>query len=627
MSKQILAVFFINFFLISVIVGQTVNDCSYKPPREGETWCFYSNMKLEFRNGSLSLSTLPSTLSFGKGCSSISDEEGNLILFSDGMKLWNKNAQQVASTLAGDLGSTQSSLIVPHPAGKNRYFIFTTHLLYPAPLVTKGLNYSLFDFNAPAVIDTVPPKKLLNETSEKLSGVKHGNGIDYWVVAHGWGDNSFVSYKVSKSGVDSIPVKSNVGSSHSGTLSGRNSVGYMKLSPEGSKLALAILGANIIEWFDFDKLTGKVSNARQIPSPDIGSPYGIEFSPDGNKLYFTTVNPSTNSTNNIYQVDLLTGSSPVLLNRLAYDFTALQLAVDGKIYGARFNKEFLGVIENPNRPDTACNLKEDGFSLNGNKTQLGLPNFIQSYFDIPAITFDTKCQGDDTYFSLTNPTNIDSVSWNFGDPASGTSNAEAGINPFHLFSDFGTYNVTATEWYNGRSFNTPAKVLINKLPPKSFDQDSLYILPRSAIKLDGGPLMNSYLWNDGSTLQTLEVSEPGYYHVTIIDTNCCQQSDTIKIVLLDLLVPNAFSPNHDGLNDRFHVIGPGDGISNYNFYIYNRWGQLLWENNNINNGWDGTYKGVDCPPGVYAWVMKFGVSGNLLKRDKVEKRGVLTIIR
>jgi len=404
-------------------------------------------------------------------------------------------------------------------------------------------------------------------------------------------------------------------------------VGYMKIAPDGTKVALAILGSNMIEWFDFDAFTGRVSNARQIPSPDLFSPYGIEFSPDSKKLYFTTVNASTNASNNLYQYDLATGSPPVLLNNLSRNMTALQLAVDGKIYVARYNYGFLGVIENPNRPGTACNYIEDGLDLGGNKSLLGLPNFIQSYFNIPSVTYDTKCQGDDTYFYMTNPSNIDSIRWDFDDPASGVDNSSTLIEPSHIFSASGDYQVQITEWYQLQDFTSNVQVKINKLPPKSFVEDSLYILPGSAILLDAGDFMKSYQWQDGSIYQTLEVSEPGYYSVTIIDTNCCQQSDTIKILLLDLFVPTAFSPNADGRNDRFRIKGPTQGIDNFSLQVFSRWGQLIWESKNFSDTWDGTFNGEDCPMGTYAWVMSFGVSGNVLKKDKIVKRGVVTIVR
>lgn len=622
--------FFITYsFLLGVVQAQTANDCSYKPPREAENWCFYKNIKLQFNGESITQSDLPPSLNLGKGCASISDKDGNLLLFTDGIKLWDKNAGILSNTLDGDYGSCQSALIVPRPKSNQQYYIFTVdHLMYPSPIFTKGLNYSFIDLSVQSgSADTLPVKKLLVETPEKLTGVLHANGYDYWVVAHGWNNDAFYSYKVTAAGIDSIPVTSNVGTIQSGTFVNRTSVGYMKLSPDGSKLALAIMGNNLIEWFHFDNSSGKVSAPHQLSSPDAGSPYGIEFSPDGKYLYFTTVNSSTNATNNLYQLDLELNTPPLLLTPLPLDLTALQLAVDGKIYCSRYYQPFLGVIENPNRNGTACNFSENGLNLNGIIAPRGLPNFIQSYFNIPAITYDTKCLGDETYLNLTNTANIDSISWDFGDPATGSSNFDNTLRPSHRFSVPGMFNVKATEWFNNLSFESNISVKINDLPPKSFEKDSTYILPGSAIMLDGGDLMKTYLWQDGSAAQLFEASQPGFYNVIIIDTNCCLQSDTIKIMFLDLYVPNAFSPNNDGHNDRFSAIGPTEGIIDYQFYIYNRWGQLVWETDNLFDSWDGTLNGNECPVGMYIWAMKFGVSGDLLNKDKVAKRGTITLLR
>lgn len=624
---KVLLLLWLVLFTRTLLLAQ-VNDCSYRPPREAETWCFYSKIKLKFSNGSTSVNTLGANMNIGKGCASISDKNGDLQFFTDGQTLWSKNSSVLTTSLPGDFSSTQSSLFVPNPGNEKIYYIFTTHLLYPT-IGTKGLNYTILHTDSILTSGNMPVKQLLKKTPEKLSGVRHSNGIDFWVVAHGWDNNTFYSWRVTRAGVDSIAVESNVGSLQSGTLNSRNPVGYMKLSPDGTKLAMAIMGTKSLEWFDFDPSTGRVSNVHQLTPPDGLGPYGIEFSPDSKKLYFTTSNPSSNSMSSLFQLDLTGSGTPVLLNKIAYDVTAIQLAVDGKIYVARLNSPYLGIIENPNRPGVACNFVEDGLFLEGNQSKYSLPNFIQSYLNIPGVTYDTKCQGDDTYCYITNPSNIDSLEWDFGDPASGASNISNQLQPSHIFSAPGNYTLTLTEYFQNQSFVSSYPVKINPLPPKSFSPlpDSMYILPGSAVILDAGNDMKTYQWSEGSATQTIEVSQPGYYNITIVDTNCCMQQDTMKILLLDLFVPNAFSPNADGNNDKFRVKGPTQGIDNYHFYIYNRWGQLLWETDNFSDGWDATFKGIDCPGGSYVWVMQFGVTGNVINKDKIIKRGMVTIVR
>lgn len=614
------------------IVCQTANECTYKPPREGETWCFYFSNMLKFETGSApTFSTIAPTLTIGKGCASISDQNGNLVMYTDGMFFWDKTMAKANTTFEGNPGSTTPAIIVPNPSNNGIYYVFTTDIPYDFPpyLYSKGLNYTTVNTRSTWLLDTLPKKQILQYCTEKLTGTRHANGYDYWVVAHGWENNNFLSIRVTSAGVDSNYVTSSSGMVHQGTQAERNSVGCMKMSPDGSRLAAAIYGSKLIEVFDFNNASGKVSNPRPISSPDGGWTYGVEFSPDNRYLYFTSIlNQSSNANNNLYQVDLNSNSPPFLINSLPLNATALQLGIDGKIYALRYKENYLGVIENPNRPDTACNYKDQGFQLGSNISYNGLPAFIQSYFNIPGVIYDTKCDGDDTYFYITNQANIDSVKWDFGDPASAASNTDTQLQPFHVFSASGDYNVLLTEYFSNRSFNTSFNVHIDPLPDKCFTTgDSIPMLPGSEVPLSSLPYMNLYQWSTGETVQSIQVKQPGLYNVMYIDTNCCMQRDTIKIYLLDLVVPNAFSPNHDGKNDRFHVKGPTLGIANYHFYIYNRWGQLIWETDNFDDGWDGTLNGSECPMGVYSWVMKFSVTGNLLNRDKVIKRGVLTLVK
>src|SRR5690606_30422662 len=72
----------------------------------------------------------------------------------------------------------------------------------------------------------------------------------------------------------------------------------------------------------------------------------------------------------------------------------------------------------------------------------------------------------------------------------------------------------------------------------------------------------------------------------------------------EILIPNAFSPNSDGLNDVFNINGPH--ISNVRLEIYNRWRELLFiSNDGINNGWDGTFMGESCQENIYVYVVKY----------------------
>lgn len=118
---------------------------------------------------------------------------------------------------------------------------------------------------------------------------------------------------------------------------------------------------------------------------------------------------------------------------------------------------------------------------------------------------------------------------------------------------------------------------------------------------------STYLWQDSSTYSTYLAKREGKYWVKRT-SDCGIETDTINIKFIDCAVslemPNVFTPNGDGFNDLFlpKVI---NNVYQANMTIYNRWGVKIFETNNINNGWDGTFKGKQCDSGWYYWTIKF----------------------
>ena len=111
-------------------------------------------------------------------------------------------------------------------------------------------------------------------------------------------------------------------------------------------------------------------------------------------------------------------------------------------------------------------------------------------------------------------------------------------------------------------------------------------------------------WSTGETSCAILVEQPGEYWV-ISNYNNCNLSDTINITdgYSSIYVPNAFTPDNDGTNEFFSA--KGEGITLFDMNIYNRWGELIFHSNNINIGWDGTYKGVLAELGVYMCVIDY----------------------
>lgn len=627
----------LSFSLTGLFAQST--RCSFQTPHQADNWLFFQNVGLKFTDAGATIThPMVENLAAGKGTAAISDENGKLLFYTDGIKVWNGNHEVINAgpNLSGDLGSTQSGLIVPRPGSSKDYYVFTTDLVYPPAFgYTRGFNYSRVDVSLNDNQGEVTSERdiqLVPESAEMISGVKHANGTDYWVVTHGLNGNSFHAFLVDSSGVNQTAVVSSKGSVIDGDYYKREYLGAMKLSPKGDKIAYASFGKGVIEVFSFDNNTGIVSNPVTISpaliNPDRG-PYYVEFSPDGTKLYYTIANLSTGLDNQLFQYDIVNAGQPELLNEapLEADVSALQLARDGKIYVARYQKNMLGVIENPNRPGLSCNYSQEGLDLGSKKSLNGLTNFVQSYFDIPAIDYDTKCMGDETMFTLLNKSNIETATWDFGDIENPTPGE--GLNPTHIYSAPGEYIVTLTETFDGEDFQTTIPVLINPLPPKSFEAkgDSMYLFPGSRVPLDAGEGMFAYEWQDGSNDQIFEVDKGGDISVHIEDMNCCYNTDTLKVISLDISLPTAFTPNNDGLNDTFFAFGPSDGIENFYLTIFNVWGEKIWETNNFTDKWDGTRKGQAAVPGMYLWSLSFDIIGDVNDLGTIKYRNSVTLIR
>lgn len=404
------------------------------PQGEANIWYFGQNAGLDFNSGS-PVALTNGQLNTDEGCAVLSNTAGNLMMYTDGEIIYNANHQIMTNGggLFGNWSSSQSATIVPKPGSNNLFYVFTLD----SYAGVNGFRYSVVDMSLDGGLGAVTSDKnvlVYTPSSEKLAVVKHTNGTDYWIVTHGWNNNTFNSHLLTSSGLSTIPIQSNVGIVTGGSTD--NAWGCMKIAPNGSKLAICNSLINV-QLFDFNISTGVVSNP--ITIYNTGGSYGVEFSPNSELLYISVSNPPpykiiqydlnaidiTNSVNISYNSNIASGS--------------LQIGPDGKIYFAEVFQSKLGVINNPNVVGAGCSVQYDAVDLGGKICDLGLPTFATSFFYAPAIQLSSNCEGDNSNFSfLTNQTVL-SASWNFGDGT--TSNV---ISPTHTYTSSGTFPVSVT---------------------------------------------------------------------------------------------------------------------------------------------------------------------------------------
>ncbi|MFO7723591.1 MAG: T9SS type A sorting domain-containing protein [Bacteroidales bacterium] len=393
--------------LLMLLAGLMLSAFDSEAQKEANIWYFGENAGLDFSGGTPAY-LLNGVMNKDEGCSSVSDANGNLLFYTSGIRVWNRNHQQMpnGSGLAGHESSSQSALIVPRPGSTNLFYVFTTDAFF----YSNGLRYSVVDLSLQGGMGDVTTKNVLLHTpsTEKLTAVKHSNQTDIWVIAHEGNSSSFTAYLVTSAGV-SPPVTTSIGMIHTGggATGTLNAIGCMKASPDGSKLALAMYNQGSIELFDFNSTSGAFSNPVSFPAIYPWA-YGVEFSPDNSKLYFTTDSI-------VYQADLNAGSPTAIINSVlpvgsvalgpfgeGY-LAALQLGPDMKIYGTSFFSEYLVVINAPDARGIECGFDEQGVWLGGRHCYAGLPGFVQSWFYNPPSAVDKPCKNDDGVSVYPNP--------------------------------------------------------------------------------------------------------------------------------------------------------------------------------------------------------------------------------
>lgn len=151
-----------------------------------------------------------------------------------------------------------------------------------------------------------------------------------------------------------------------------------------------------------------------------------------------------------------------------------------------------------------------------------------------------------------------------------------------------------------------------------------------------GTPVTTYNWYNDLDLLFSNQSNPVYTiqnikntSITLFVTNQFGCSDSISKTIIsngsvNIWIPNSFTPNGDGLNDVFKAESISE-VEEFSLYIYNRWGQLVFESNHMNSGWDGKHLGNEAPQGVYTWVLTY--QSDNIRKIMSRKTGQITLLR
>jgi gliding motility-associated-like protein len=557
-----------------------VKLCVPPPPKPPETfWYFGNNAGIKF-SGTTATADTKGKLDTKEGVSTIADKNGNLLFYTDGRKIYDKNGKEISSlvgkdSLAGSNVSTQSAVIVPQPSCQgcqSLYYVFTTTDINGK----KQLSYSVVDIRQnKGQGKVIEQNTVLDDAPSTEQLISHFVKKDstYWVISHDFGTDTIRLRRVTKNGV-SISKIVEIGSRIDSTYQGE---GYIKVSKDGTKFAVAIPGGtrNLIELYDFADSTGKISNKRIIdlgPAPP--TVYGIEFSPDS-KTLFATMKADTvkkpGSYSTLLRFDITDKDSLVIAkSKITLDsskkeyYGAIQLAPDGKIYIAVQGSSTLGVIKLPNDTISIKSLTADyyerkGFNLSGKTSQLGLPttyNVSEENNEGVGIMAGDTCLGSPSSFQ-TNHLCGDKLKntktdWRFykgevpqngqpsGSPVASIQGGDGdkGLMVNYTFKEPGKYYVVVNMGNRCKpdTMLPPQPFEILQLPKPDLGPD--LNLCASTVTLDSKERLDStnYFWFKDKkflpkdSLKTLTVKQSGSY-IVVVENRGCLGFDSVKVVL------------------------------------------------------------------------------------------------
>ncbi|AUP81050.1 T9SS type B sorting domain-containing protein [Flavivirga eckloniae] len=603
----------------TLLILSLIISCNAFCQKEASNWYFGENAGIRFNvDGSISELT-DGRLNTLEGCTTISDANGNLLFYTDGITVWDKshtpmsNANQaIGNGLFGNPSSTQSAIVIPKPKDPNIYYIFTVDTFF-GDNIDNGFNYSIVDMTLNGGFGDVTSKNinLLAKSSEKISAVvKDCKTQSLWVITLAPPTglltdpivyNTFYAYEITENGINTTPYVSPFNG-----LDVTDARGYLKLSPDGTKLVCANSVSGLF-LYDFDVTTGMVSNQNEItinfsPVNRPQSPYGVEFSQNGQILYVSAFfNPDQEQFNNpdvqyssLLQYDLtatdISGSEVVLDERQMFR-GGLQLGLDGRIYRAmsvtyNIGSPYLSVINDPNNLGPSCNYEHNAIRLSRNSNQ-GLPPFISSFFaekiDIignnATSTRLQLCEGDNYRLKADNiPGAI--YSWSYNDIPLSDSNYYLDIPTsdghtsglYRVFVDLNTGDCSetlegiATVTFNPNPIAHDAEII-------QCDEDGIiggktrFDLTQANDDLTGGnPDLATRFFSDNgrnakianSDNYEYDADNPGPIYVEVYNTNSnCYNISTLTLNLSTVSIP----PFIHNICDE---LGSEDGINTFN---------------------------------------------------------------
>lgn len=579
------------------------------------------------------------------------DQNNNLALYTDGRKLYSGDDDSEIPLAGGGTFTinkntgAQGLALVPKPVCSACDFI--NYYLFTVDETTGLLTYSVIDMRENnrrgAVVEVDVPVGV--NMSGKIVAERSGDDLSYFITAYNPLTGSFQSVTVDSLGT--VSAQQTLPLLQPGTVS----EGYAAVSPDGTRLAhgLVINGNNHIQIVTRDPATNALSAPGLV---DLGYPapptvYGLAFSPNGNYLYVTLKGNGSTVESVLLQVDIAGGGVTEIASSMQ-EFGALGL---GPKYGAGSKYVYL-TINNSNAvhyiqaPDEAGR-DAVGFTLNSpghpgtaiaGTSKLGFPNVVAAKPEQDSqglgANYSGNCMNAPTLFTtqeICSPMKNE-VDWVIdgetfkNNPTPSKTFTSPGWKTIHMtvrpYKELLNVSGVSIKDFCGDPIEFTGRVYIKPAPELTIP-DPLYLCPEppyNGLTYEPDPTGGTtfeYEWLtifdnpihagwQEPVLKLIANTSSGRFKVKITNEFECAtilpfQVDEACVPIVE--APTAFTPNGDGINETFKLIK--HFIVRPQLEIYNRWGEQVFQTDNLDNEWDGRYKGQLLSNQLFAYVLRY----------------------
>lgn len=497
-------------------------------------WVFGEGLGLDFN------STPPRYTPVGIGTleasASVCDRAGNVLFYCDGFKVLDRTNTIMPNGygIRSHYSTTQGSVIAAMPSSDSLFYLFSI-----TDETSNGyFRYSVIDMSLnDGYGDIIPTKKnLLIDSLRSEKMCIGGYCGTQWLITHHLDSPIFYAYNMHSPGSFSSPVISRVG-----TTAYRRfyAVGEMKFSPDFHQLYLANFPTtdssySRLEVYDFDALTGIVSNQQELDHSDTGYFYSFDFSPSGNKLY-----ADAGDSCGLYQYDLSAGSTTAIRSSKTLLFRSwhvygIRTGPDGMVYVIDLDnsRQNISRIRKPELNGTACDIEYNFLSPPFPDTTLGI--LFGNTFPTPLVPINNDeqhktsysiCRGDT--LTVAGEHGFDRYEWEDGDE-----------NRRKKFTESDTIILRA---YSACGIRTDTVYVTVYEKDTLYRQTDTLVCTNGKIALEVDRSFEKYSWSHGaSPLPVTEVSKSGTYTATALDPKTCKALyHTFRVVFSDNITPGS----------------------------------------------------------------------------------------